>query len=342
MHKYLLCTIGLLAACGNDNTTASSDPLTGCKTYYNAFRTAVGACPGGVEAQAGFSDDVVTALCTSLAAKVTAGSIHYDGSQLAPCISAAQSIGCVLRNPVEPAACRMLFTGTVAAGGPCDLTPECASGGTCQLSHDGMGNAICPGVCVARAAAGAPCTTASDCQSGLTCPGTVCADQPVAVGGTCASSGDCASSAYCSFAGGTGPGMCQPLIADGQPCLGNEKYQCMPGSGCTGGSPSVCTPLVADGGMCTGDTSCKSQACIKNVCQTLTTVGLGQPCGVITGGIAFCNQGFCQMTGTGHSGTCTAYIAVGGACSPSQVGACTPESSCSVTTNTCVASCGGF
>ena len=126
-------------------------------------------------------------------AAIAAGRIAYDGYRARLCLDAIAALPCEqwgadqqLRRFPD---CLYLYEGTIAPGGACAHTAECAEG-TC-----GTGGVA--GVCVANAKIGESCVSGS-CQPELSCASdasgfpTVCAI-PLPDGSGCSYDSDCAS-----------------------------------------------------------------------------------------------------------------------------------------------------
>ena len=335
MNRILLLVIGGLAACGtSSNAPGTSDPFTGCTTYYAALRTQLQGCPGGAGVAGQFlSDSAIQYTCTTLAARATAGTVVLDPAQLTACLAAVQALGCALvRQTVHPLACEKIFTGTVAAGGSCTLATECVNGGYCLQTFDSAGRLRCPGACVARNGIGAPCSLSHDCQAGLICPSGQCTDQRAALGASCMQDNDCVDGAFCdSFASLTA--QCRAYVPAGGACMFSEP--CVVGSACLHGA---CGPYGADGSACVFSDDCLGGICANHVCETVTSAAIGQSCDVLTGGgRAFCNEGFCKPAPGQTSGTCTPYLALGATCGTAPNTQCGRGAICDSNSETCVA-----
>ena len=175
------------------------------------------------------------------------GRLKLDQTKAKACLAAVKTVNgaaCWGENGSTKAlfdtltTCQGAVSGTVALGGGCYDTSECASG-WCDLSNN-----ACPGKCTAPKAAGASCGADSECQSGLKCPGTTCV-APGAKGAACDSSTPCADGLYCND-----QSKCDDTkVAAGAGCT--DSLQCPEGSFCNQSlTTPVCQVLAAAGGAC--------------------------------------------------------------------------------------------
>jgi hypothetical protein len=124
---------------------------------------------------------------------IAAGRILYNGDRVRRCLDAVAALPCAQWGADQQlrrfSDCLHFYDGTIAPGGACAQTAECADG-TC-----GTGGVA--GVCVANAKIGESCVSGS-CQPEVSCASdssgfpTVCAT-PLADGAACSYDSDCAS-----------------------------------------------------------------------------------------------------------------------------------------------------
>lgn len=233
------------------------------------------------------------------------------------------------------------------------------------------------GVCVPPAGAGdtgAPCGTASQCKSTFCATGAnaVCGTcQPLpAAGALCQVNGDCGRDADCVKAAGSTTltmGKCAPWVASGGACL-TGITTCGSGLACVGDDPATTTMGKCQaqgssvGAACDGSRKTAANCagalglvCIPTAkgssvgtCKAIALADVGQACGDIGSapitGYASCKAGDCiKASSTATMGTCSAFIAVGSACSTDPTTpSCVPQAKCvpssqGGTTGTCTA-----
>jgi len=267
---------------------------------------------------------------------VRAGSVRFDGAAARTCLDqvAASCIGVdseVLR------VCRRAFAGTVAVGGGCWRSEQCADGGWCD--HTATTARACPGTCRAQVGVGAMCATDRQCtgwgEGTAACVSgrcaTVRAGTPAPEGQRC---GDienadmtvtrtaCATDLSCRN------GMCRRVLAAGTPCNASMDVcaigtVCVQRAGTTAPSCTLASEVVrsATGGTCnpmqgrvplcnpTARLTCNAATM---TCESLGDGAMGSRC--IPGGdlnASTCNPGLrCDMA----TSTCVPRLAVGAAC----------------------------
>lgn len=210
------------------------------------------------------------------------GDVSYNPTQARACVEAIRARSCdellSVARQVE-GACRGVFTGSVAAGGPCLVAGECAGESICdRTACEGTGDACCLGVCAPTPAA-------------------------VPVGGDCTEA-PCVDEAYCDYSEGQGgmgggsggpTGTCVLRVENGQDCT--DSNGCKDGQRCGEGK---CYILSTEGGQCNPslDDACRS---INNFCDAGGKCAKlpkpGEPCtpGGRCAGYAFCDGTTCRM-----------------------------------------------
>jgi hypothetical protein len=277
-----------------------------CDQTYGELRVAFeGCCNSGdtMTSQYKFIDAIYVALtqdCEArLSSAITKGRVTFDPTAAAACVASFQQIiaagvcwGNIDTNQPSPpeygsSACTGVVTGLQAAGMPCAIDLECASGltcvgwtgstdGTCKTPGDagqpceqaadagsaldldyGFGShpscaagAYCvTPTCQPEVGTGAACTEDAECMTGMTCHlGHCAAAGPSDDGGTCATKVDCVQGLYCAAGdGGATQGVCLPREVAGGPCT-TSGDQCK--GLCVspdGGMGGICTALCGSG-----------------------------------------------------------------------------------------------
>ncbi len=277
-----------------------------CDQTYGALRVAFeGCCTSGdtTTDQYKFIDAIYVALtgdCEArLSSAIAKGRVTFDPAAAAACVTSFQQTiaGGVCWGNIDTnqpggaeygsSACTGVVTGLQAAGKPCAIDLECASGLTC-VGWTGSTDGTCamPGVagqpceqaadagsaldldygfgshppcaagaycvtptCKAQGASGAACTEDSACVAGMTCHlGRCAAAGPSTDGGACDTKVDCVQGTYCALGdGGAVPGVCAPREGQGGSCTSSGD-QCK--GICVapdGGVGGVCTAVCGSG-----------------------------------------------------------------------------------------------
>ena len=324
--------VALTACPGPEKKRAVAElatPTAFCAAIWATYADLFIACYHGTAAY-GAAFEASAGSCAGMDAFVAAGRIRYSPADAAACVAAIAAAPCdgvdqvLLLTP----ACTALVTGTVAPGGACALTEECA-GGTCDTT------ATCSGTCAEYLPAGADCTTSSvDCASGLLCDwnggGTCVPPAPGRAGQPCGP-GDllCQPGLFCDG------GICHAKLPAGASCLAasaSDPYPCAPDTSCHANSyysptRAECVPWVGAAAAC-GEWigSCgPGLNCVAGACTPEPTVG--EPCSLTVPCLlgSWCDLG---------TGTCTAPKAPGSSCT--RFDECGPAGYCDPT-NICVA-----
>lgn len=247
-------------------------------------------------------------------AKVDAGKIRYEGKKMQACLDAIHARTCDALSERPIPECKAALDGTVAQGGECDLSAECAGATFCRSE-----NGTCPAHCAALLVAGEDCQEDDHCASGLTCSGeTRKCVAPAGLGEACEYGA--------------------PACAPGFLCLGKDDDAKTPGT-CksssetfTGAEGEACDPRSK---LCKQGLSC--------AVDTLTADGGTFKC-VKTGGYAAgaaCKLAFPDACATGSyckaagatllvDGSCTALPTAGEACGANlfNAGICPANTAC--------------
>jgi hypothetical protein len=310
--SVLLAVVGI-GACSGDTKSSGSGSGTGptgpvpsnafATTFATTFCDGIAACCQ----QAGISSSSCRA---TLEPRITGRvnlllsnpKIAFDETAAANCINAYRTVltACTdqsLSRQVSDA-CQNVFRGTVAVGGSCGNSNECAQPATGDVSCD-------TGVCrldttlgsmgTVHAAAGQPCsstcngtansygcsgavvsgdagpTTNASCwiQDGVFCSNGMCVALP-AIGQPCGGGNYCAVNAHCQS------GTCVADVATG-PCTSNDT--CVSTSYCD--QDAGCTPLKANGTTCNTGSECAGGQCEQDRCRTWSLATAATCAGVL-------------------------------------------------------------
>ncbi len=268
MNTHRLLTPGLisgllaLAACGSSSISLSDlgDELNrrSCQGQVNCgaypdLQTCLDAQsdPGGID---------------QLQVSVNAGRVKYDGDKAGECLDALTSqMTCEsfvnYGESPTPEACNQVFTGTVAAGGECYDSAECADNGTCNLSCNT--GECCAGTCVAGDPAPALANLGEDCSNTECNEGLWCKTDSTNNTSACAELGG--EGAACSGFSGCGADLaCDGLFGDGT-CVRPAK----PGETCDPQQGFGLLSCARDDNYCdTTDTTCKQKVAVGQACDT--------------------------------------------------------------------------
>lgn len=226
-------------------------------------------------ARCGAYPDMASCLATNgiaggfltLQADVAAARVTYDAAKAATCLAAIRSGPCTVTASVAgaatPSPCDGVFAGTIAAGGSCFISGECAGASIC-IPSAACTAACCMGVCTAPVAANASCATAP-CVEGTYCRqiNTTtfrCTTQSATEGASCDASNACKPPLFCvADAGGMTASCVKSLPGSGAACN--------PFSGCDDdvqdycNAQNVCSKRVAVGQACIAATATAADNC---------------------------------------------------------------------------------
>ncbi len=244
------------------------------------------------------------------------GTIKYDSGAAKECADFIGGGSCEFGGFHTDNPCDDIFEGTVAVGGACFVSLECAGNGECDQNDQTCDPdvACCPGTCVAgptESAIGGPCDDDlhfcafnSFCKTTDTgAPGTCTALIPNE-GAACTDIDACANPMYCNINFTTGSGTCKKAPSSGAtcnrttdllPCADSRDY-CDPAT-------SKCVRNAAVSAACGNGISCVDYAsCVNSVCVADPKAGEncvvdGQDC---TGSLE-CVNGKCSLPPVGIS-----------------------------------------
>jgi hypothetical protein len=298
MNRGAGVVAGLVVVLGAGCVSSKSSPpdgsggsgLTGCAAYAAKVCERFQTCAPGLMPLFGFASqaECVTFEQDGCEVDLTARQTGNSPALVQQCGDALGAMTCAEFLGSGSAAPCLPHGGSVANGGSCSTSWQCASG-----RCDALNFAQC-GSCVPQAAAGQPCTQ-YNCADYLFCsasaPGastTVCAP-PVDIGGSCNDSAVCAGNAYCDSTSH----QCTQRPAIGEACDPVTFYCDVTGPAalCDGTtSKCVAATIVLPGAEC--DTSNSNQIC----------------------------EGTCLSTAVDASiGACTALVPVGAACTSTDI-----------------------
>jgi len=262
--------------------------------------------------------------CADRQREIDAGLMTYSATQGAVCQSAIAALDCSVLSggfgSAAPPACQATLTGTVAQGGTCWDSSNCAAG---YCTWDLL-TGTCPGTCQPFTAAGAAC-------SDDTCGPDLGAAQPTCkllsgTGGAC----PCQDALYCDTSGATA--TCRPFLATGATCT-SFGAPCNLLTTC-GGSPSTCQAYVGAGATCDPtDSQCGiGYDCTGTSTFTCTSLpALGDACDFQ------CLRSWCDFLSP--TPTCHALLADGATCNPDYFGADCLSGSCNASQKCSLSRC---
>lgn len=316
MKLYLAC-VALVAACGDSGGSISIDDLPDHVTEVEC----------NIELECGYVTD--TASCKAavnldseqtktIIADVKAGIIKYDGDKAAKCFDAAD-VNCLFQgvHSADDDPCNSYLTGTVAKGGACFFSQECAGGADCAQTDNNCDNTTtcCPGTCgdpaSAKAAVGAACgdTVACDehgyCKTSGSGSSGTCTAIVTTEGAACDDILACANNMICDSFSGTGKcylpkpegGACDPNFILADFACADERDYC-------DATSSKCVKRVDVGATCDDSILCKGTAgCFNSKCVANAAAGAacddtnGPSCGFALS----CDNGTCAAEPSGTS-----------------------------------------
>ncbi len=301
-----LAIVAVALAAGACSSSSSAPPAAPVSLDQFAAEVGAAVCDhiGPCCAGAGLGYDAATCksnLAASLGQELSDPKMKYDPVAGGNCVQAAKAAAatCFASPLAFYQACGSAFVGTVAIGGACSSSQECASGangavvecngsGTCAAKVHGKAGDPCDSTCTS-AASGSSCWSFSTSGSsppanavscwtndGLTCgPTFTC--QAIPQTGQACTYGSCVTGDYCGS-----DGKCAPKVAIGAVCASPDA--CVTGAYCAMTTPpGTCTALKPDGATCASFAECQSGRCdsTSNTCKTDAAVD-AQMCGAST------------------------------------------------------------
>lgn len=265
---------GLLGGCGGSTSSNGSGPVPESQfetRLVNAVCNNISSCCKS----AGYAYDANGCKAGANTKNGTVGSKYatYDAQAAGACIdSVAQAMAaCKGLESFSAPACNQIFTGTQAAGQPCDNDLACATPADAIVYCDtwsGGGGGGGQGTCVVepRGKKGDACVD--------TCTGSPSDHNCSSGGGSGGSGGSGGGSAACYSSDGLycgGDGTCDALIPIGQPCPYDDG--CVVGAYCNSGtcaadktvgsSCSLFSDICVDGAYCAAPSGSTSGTCEK-------------------------------------------------------------------------------
>jgi hypothetical protein len=309
MNRFLVpCLLLSVAACGNDSV--SLDDFDGA--YLDAYCEGAVKCgsqPSVEACKASISLDNNTFLTLIDAAK--SGTVHYDEDQAGACLDGFKSPSCQFDGLHTDDPCDGTFTGSVAMGGACFISAECAGGASCEQTDQNCDRdtTCCPGTCGAPSvdvAAGAPCGDNDICPDNQYCkpPATgdvgTCTALLTMEGAPCDSFFACANPMICN--GFADMPTCERPATTGSACSPDAIIPCAGDSDHCDATTMKCVGPLADGSACEENSECAPDSTCATTCQPNITKG--GACGDTTAdclGSLECTAGTCQLGPAGMS-----------------------------------------
>jgi hypothetical protein len=319
MTKHLLgiwCVV-TAAACGGGGGSVAADDLISelydvqCETATDCGQfESDAACHASIDPSGG-------AEFQSILAAIDKGTITYDEDKAGDCIDLYRDQSCEFtgfHDSVDTSVCDQVFTGTVALGGACMISEECAGTGACSPTDTSCDpeTACCPGTCVAGdggdliSQEGGPCNDdMHTCDSALYCsaassdvPGT-CAQPIAGEGSACTDVDSCANPMYCDVFSDT-PTCVRPP-STGETCDPQALLVCADSRDYCDATMK-CARAGDAGATCASDDECLSYAsCINGAC--VAQGGPGATCGGASdpdcAGDLECTNGTCALPPAG-------------------------------------------
>ncbi len=309
MRRGLVVCV-LAAACGSSGG-GGPIPIESLQASYNAYYCNLAVRCGLVSdlLTCGKLDLNAPTISPDLVAAVEAGTVIYDGAAAETClagITATCDQSLVLTNRNAPAACEQMFTGTVAANGPCALDQECVSQVCSSASCSTTGQPL--GYCIgdappARPVVGDSCNTNSNCLDSY-CDTTTYTCSPLLSAGA-----SCSSNDWCQLGLACHNGTCAALAATGGACTSTSDCRSI-GDYC--GAMAKCTPYGLAGDTCTTASECSGvYRCDSTSGTCVLRPETGQMCG--SSPLNCVDRSYCD----GTTGTCTAPAPDGTLCTSS-------------------------
>lgn len=281
-HPFVCVTVVAMTACGGVGIDDFQEKLgeAFCKNAVECQNAPdLASCQAALQLHSRFFETLV--------AKAKAKVITYDSDLASQCIDNFATAGCAFSgfhsDPEDP--CADMFVGTVATGGACTISLECANGGICEATDPNCDSDVtcCPGTCMAvpTVPLGGNCSTAS-CETGYCLSTNDTCTAPIATAGApCTDFDACANPMYCDvFA--TSP-TCVTPAARGATCDPNMLLPCIDSRDYCDAISKKCTANVAVGQTCggTNEADCVGFAdCSPAMtCVALSLAGAACPAG---------------------------------------------------------------
>ena len=337
----------LAAGCGGDEggeTTPPPDPVglaledlppKYAEILCDAFRDCsglFGEIIGDSGCEAEFTKELEDTFIPQAEGYIDGKTVIYNGGKAQACLDALKAGGCGILMGATPAACEDYLEGTVARGGDCNATVECAGFDFCAYE-----TSACPGKCTEPRSEGSACDGDDNCQEGLTCQLGSMSDQstcrkPATMGQACEgeSAPDCEAGLACIGAMGTTSGTCKTFDQVqtkglGEACDFNTGELCQEGLSCSIDQVSLmptfkCVGASATGGACRpglpdpcpADEYCDADlmsGSADGICHKLPTDGQACVEGQLVFGPTCAPAHICDGTST-----CRAKQKIGGTC----------------------------
>lgn len=256
-----------------------------------------------------------TSTVSPIQAGIKNGTIKYNADKAGDCVDQISGQSCAFDGFHNDSACDGILTGTVATGGACVISEQCANHGDCTPTDGNCDpdTACCAGTCMGgsiESALGGPCddelhvcATAAYCKPGTgSGPGT-CTALVAGEGTACDDIQACVNPLYCNLNFQTGVGACKKPAASNAACVRADLIACADQRDYCNATSLTCVRRVAVGAACmSGSMPCVGYAsCIAGTC--VADIAAGGACVVDSGadcaGNLMCTAGTCQPRPSG-------------------------------------------
>lgn len=310
MHRFLLPFLVVSgAACGSDGV--SIDDFT--NAYIDAYCEGAVKCgsqPSTADCKASTSLETNTFLTLIESAK--SGTVTYNEEQASACLDSFRARTCKFEGfHSENDPCDSMFTGTIAQGGACTISAQCAGGASCEQTvqdcdRDAM---CCPGTCGApsvEVAAGAMCGENDICPFNQYCklPATgnvgTCTALISSPGAACDDFFSCVNPMICNLFAEMP--TCEMPVGTGETCNPDGIAPCVVDQDHCDDVSMKCVGPLADGAACEFSSECAPDSSCAGTCQP--NVAAGGACSETTAdclGSLECTGGTCQLGPAGMS-----------------------------------------
>jgi hypothetical protein len=339
VFALFLVVTGVTTSCSSSSSSGSHASIAfddlpakyaaaACEAYQTCFGSIFSLYLNGADCAQLMAKRLENGTFALIEGKIAQGTVSYDGTKAQACLDAIRQLDCAGLMDRDQPACLAALDGSVALGGECDISEECAGSALCQSS-----SATCPGKCVTLLSAGQSCSADSDCGDGLQCSkDTKLCVRPSAAGESCEyGSPPCGPGLLCLGKDDEQhtPGTCRVAVdalsgAVGDACDPKQGTLCQSGASCVADSLDVLAGTLTWKCVATGAykaaEDCKPgipEACSNgNYCKTGLNPIVGT-CTAVPDSKQACGTGFGAQCKTGAvcvEGSCENYAANGVDC----------------------------
>ncbi len=315
MRTRFLCLALAVAACSGTDSIALSDYAKKEIAAFCANQVTCQQMPDTATCEASF--ELNSTGYMTLVAAANAKLVKYDGAEAASCVNEFASQSCAYTGfqPNKNDPCNKVFTGTVATGGACFVSQECAGvGAVCNPTSASCNpsTTCCPGTCApapAKMGVGGACQGSSDCNDGLYCSDKTqqCTAIATASGAACEALDGCANPMLCNENCSTSTGTCYTPAARNATCDTTQVLPCADERDYCDNTTKKCTQVVAlgatcdsagtgNGATCVAYASCTNGSCVENPKAGATCDAMNGPSCL---GSLSCTTSTCQLAPAG-------------------------------------------